>query len=107
MNQGETVAVTITLLLVYAILTFTWKLWIPALRRELASIHLKAKDLLKNPPHNIKQGQPMDVATLMQLDNRLLRRILKIAELKEKDIEAMRSEQQAKVNALALIPERT
>ena len=73
----------------------------------MAFIYLKAKDLLKNPPHEFMQGQAPDVEMLLQLDDRLLRRILNIPELKEKDIEATISEQQSGGNALALILKRT
>ena len=99
-NQGETAAVIITLLLVYFILAFTWKSWVPVLRKELASIHLKAKDLLQNPPYNVNPRDPMDLEMLLQLDDRLLRKILKIPELTEKNFEAPSKEQHAKGNAL-------
>ena len=82
------------------------------LRKELASIHLKAKDLLQNPPYNVNPRDPMDLEMLLQLDDRLLRKILNIPELTEKNFEAPRKEQQAEGNALdkplselALIPE--
>lgn len=113
-NQGETVAVIITLLLVYVILAFTWKSWVPALREELASIHLKAKDLLENPPNNKqrqpmdvenhhapnKQRQPVDFETLLKLDDRILRRILDVPELTEKSLKALSSGRQAEDKAL-------
>ena len=81
------------------------------LRKELASIHLKAKDLLQNAPYDGNPRQPMDFEMLLQLDDRLLRRILKIPELKEKEFEAPQKEQHAVGNTLdkplpelALIP---
>jgi len=105
-NQGETIAVIVTLLLVYFILALTWKSWVPVLRGELASFHLKAKALLGNRPYNFEQRQPpsdnfeqrqpLDVEMLLQLDDRLLRRILNIPEaMTEKELEALRSENQA------------
>jgi hypothetical protein len=86
-KTSETVTVIVTLLLVYFILALTWKSWVLVLRGELASIHLKAKALLGNHPYNFEQSQPpsynfeqrqpLDVEMLLQLDDRLLRRILK------------------------------
>jgi len=113
-NQGETVTVIITLLLVYVILAFTWKSWVPALREELASIHLKAKDLLENPPNKKrrqpmevenpqapnKQRQSMDFEMLMKLDNCILRRILNVPELTEKSLKDLSSGQQHEDRAL-------
>jgi hypothetical protein len=110
-NQGETVAVIVMLVLVYFILALTWKSWVPVLRGELASIHLKAKALLGNhpynfeqrqpPSYNFEQRQPLDVEMLLQLDDRLLRRILNIpAEMTEKELEALRSEEQAEGHPL-------
>jgi len=97
-NQGETIAVIVTLLLVYFILALTWKSWVPVLRGELASIHLKAKALLGNRPYNFDQRQPLDVEMLLQLDDRLLRRILGVpTAITEKEL---RSEEQAEGNPL-------
>ena len=97
-NQGETIAVIVTLLLVYFILALTWKSWVPVLRGELASIHLKAKALLGNHPYNFEQRQPLDVEMLLQLDDRLLRRILGVpTAITEKEL---RSEEQAEGNPL-------
>lgn len=90
----------ITLFVVYFILAFTWKSWVPVVREELTSIHLKVKDLLNNPPYNNKQRQPTDLEMLLQLDDRLLRRILNIPELTEMDLEVLRSEEQSEANAL-------
>ena len=108
-NQGETVAVIVTLMLVYFILALTWKSWVPVLRGELASIHVKAKDLLGNGPYNFnqrqppsppsydfEQRQPLDVEMLLQLDDRLLRRILNVpAAMTEEELEVLKSEAQA------------
>ncbi|KDR65390.1 hypothetical protein GALMADRAFT_148734 [Galerina marginata CBS 339.88] len=95
-NKGETaavVAVVITLILIYSILAFTWRSWVPALREELGSIHSKAKYLLEKPSYSVKQSKPIDVEALLKLDDRILRRILNVPELTERDLEAFRSKQ--------------